>query len=153
MDCQCLVQTCERVKKHQKAGKIKPHFKVLCLFCLKLGPSCKPGFLFASPTMVRAWLEFFGSSGSSGRQPPGSQLSSQRLPGFHLFFIGGTTSRGHVSLYHTISARHPWCHLSLDWYHREAAPPSPGQDLVLNCIQPGAGTHFSIRNAMMRCRR
>lgn len=59
MVCQRRIETCERVKKHQKAGKTGHHFKVICLFCPKLGPSCKPGFLFSGPTMVPAWLEFF----------------------------------------------------------------------------------------------
>lgn len=157
MDCQRLVKTCERMKKHQKAGRTGHHFKVICLFfVLNLGRA--PSLAFFSPAslytcMVPAWLEFFWLKWKLWKAATREPIILSKVAWFHLFFIGGTASRGHVSLYHTISARHPWCHLSLDWYHRAAAPPSPGQVLVLNCSQPGAGAHVSIRNAVMRCER
>lgn len=104
-------------------------------------------------SMVLAWLELFWLNCKQWKAATREPIILSKVAWFHLFFIGGTARRGHVSLYHTISALHPWCHLSLDWYHRAAAPPSPGQDLVLNCSQLGAGAHFSIRNSMMPCMR
>lgn len=139
--------------KLEKLGIIS---KRSAFFCLKLGPSSQSGFLLSCLTIhlygaCMAWI--FWLEWKLWKPATREPIILSKVAWFHLFFIGGTACRGHVSLYHTISARHPWCHLSLDWYHRAAAPPSPGQVLVLNCSQLGAGAQFSIRNAVMRCMR
>lgn len=119
----------------------------LPFFCLKLEPSYKPGFLFSGPTIRfcgarMAWI-FFWLKWKPWKAATREPITLSKAAWFHLFFIGGTACRGPVSLYHTITARHPLCHLSLGWYHRAADPPSPGQDLVLNGKSAGSRrTHF-----------
>lgn len=64
MDCQSLIQTCERAKKRQRAGKTRHHFKVICLFFFVLNLSQAASLAFFSPAPLYAsvastWLEFF----------------------------------------------------------------------------------------------
>lgn len=140
----------KNIRKLEKPGIIS---KWSAFFVLNLGQAASLAFFSPAPLWCLHGLNFFWLKWKLWKAATREPIILSKVAWFHLFFIGGTASKGHVSLYHTISARHPWCHLSLDWYHRAAAPPSPGQDLVVNSSQPGAGAHFSIRNAVMRCKR